>query len=65
MNFIHKLDGGDKKDEPKKEDAKEGEDAGKGEEKKDKKKKKKGDGEIAIQMASGDYLIHVYIEEAK
>lgn len=30
-----------------------------------KKSKKKEEADVAIQMASGDYLIHVFIEEAK
>ena len=30
-----------------------------------KKNKKKEEADVAIQMASGDYLIHIYIEEAK
>ena len=70
MNFIHKAGDavgiGDKKekDEPKKE-GEDGAEPAKGDDGKKEKKKKGKDNEIAIQMSSGDYLIHVYIEEAK
>ena len=61
MNFLHK---GDKK---KDEEEHEGQIEGAGEiiDEKKKKSKKKEEADVAIQMASGDYLIHIYIEEAK
>ena len=69
MNILHKAGGvvgiGDKKEKEKDEhDDLKVEGAGEITDE-PKKKKNKEEADVAVQMASGDYLIHIYIEEAK